>query len=283
MPGTNWKELLFGTAGTPHSAKKRDTVSGVERVKELGLGCMEIEFVRGVQMGPVKQELVARACEREGISVSAHGPYYINLNSDEKAKREASEERILQTARAGFGCSATTITFHAATYMGGEPEKAYGAVHGGLKRIVRTLDDEGVDVWVRPEVMGKSAQFGSLEEVIRLSQEIEGVLPCVDFSHLHARSAGGYNDLEGFRSALSMLEDGLGRAWLDDAHMHVQGIEYTEKGERRHLDLKDSDMNYKDLLRALKEYRVKGILVCESPNLEEDALLLKRSYSRVKG
>ena len=87
--------------------------------------------------------------------------------------------------------------------------------------------------------------------------------------------------MEEFRDALEALEEGLGRAWLDDAHMHVQGIEYTEKGERRHLNLRESDMNYKDLLRVLKEYRVRGLLICESPNLEEDALLLKRSYARV--
>jgi deoxyribonuclease-4 len=282
MPKPGWSKLLFGTAGAPHSSRRADTVSGVERVRELGLGCMEVEFVRGVRMGPATQEAVSETSRYLGIALSAHAPYYINLNSDEDAKVKASEERILQTARVGSGCSATTAVFHAATYMGGSPQRAHAAVKRSLRRITGVLADEGVDVWLRPEVMGRQSQYGSLEEVIRLSQEVEGVLPCLDLSHLHARSRGGYNDLRELRRALDMLEDGLGRMWLDDAHIHLQGVEYSDKGERRHLDLKESDMNYRDALRALKEYKVKGLLICESPNLEEDALLLKRSYAQVR-
>ena len=66
---------------------------------------------------------------------------------------------------------------------------------------------------------------------------------------------------------------------LDDMHIHVAGIEYGQKGERRHLNLEDSDFNYKELLQALKEFDVKGLVICESPNLEEDALLLQNHYS----
>lgn len=282
LPGKRWKKLHFGTAGTPHSAGKPDSVTGVRRVRELGLDCMELEFVRGVRMGPDTQAKVGAAAREAGVELSAHGPYYINLNSDDPAKARASAERILQTARAGYGCGATTVTFHAATYMGGSPAAAHRAVKGHLGKIVRTLRDEGVDVWVRPEVTGKASQYGSLEELIKLSGELEGVLPCVDFSHLHSRSGGGYNTAEELRGAMDALEDGLGRAWLDEAHMHVQGVEYSDKGERRHLDLADSDYDHRALMKVLKEYGVKGLCICESPNLEEDALLLKRSYARVR-
>ena len=37
-------------------------------------------------------------------------------------------------------------------------------------------------------------------------------------------------------------------------------------------------MNYKDLLKAFKKFDVKGVLVCESPNIEGDAQLLKAYY-----
>ena len=43
--------LFFGTAGAPYSSAQGTTVEGIRRVKELGLDCMEIEFVRGVKMG----------------------------------------------------------------------------------------------------------------------------------------------------------------------------------------------------------------------------------------
>jgi deoxyribonuclease-4 len=43
--------------------------------------------------------------------------------------------------------------------------------------------------------------------------------------------------------------------------------------------LSDSDLHYAELLKALKERRVKGVVICESvPYPEEDALLLQRTY-----
>ena len=64
-------------------------------------------------------------------------------------------------------------------------------------------------------------------------------------------------------------------------HIHCSGIKYGPKGELKHLDLEESDFNYKELLKALKEFNVKGLFVCESPNLEDDALLMKKYYDRL--
>ena len=61
--------------------------------------------------------------------------------------------------------------------------------------------------------------------------------------------------------------------------MHISGIEYGSNGEKNHLILKESDFNYPDLLVALKEFNVRGLVICESPNLEEDALLLSKTYN----
>ena len=73
----------------------------------------------------------------------------------------------------------------------------------------------------------------------------------------------------------------LGKSFLKNLHCHVSGIEYTNKGERKHLFLKDSDLKYKELLMALKEMDCRGIIVCESPNIEDDALLLKKTFEEI--
>ena len=65
---------------------------------------------------------------------------------------------------------------------------------------------------------------------------------------------------------------------MDDLHIHISGIDHGKKGEIKHLLLRDSDFRYKDLLRVLRERDAKGLIICESPNLEEDALLLQQSY-----
>jgi deoxyribonuclease-4 len=271
-------QLLFGTAGMPKSSKKRSSISGIERVKELGLGCMELEFVRGVKMGEATAAEVFEKSQEEEISLSVHGPYYINLNSQEPEKIDASIERIYKSSRIGSICGARNIVFHPAYYHKENPEKVYEKVFALMKQLVSRINDEGIEVILRPETTGKGTQFGSLEENVRLGVELENVLPCIDFAHLHARSNGAENSYEEFSATLELVENELGREGLDDMHMHVSGIEYSEKGERNHLNLDDSDLQYTELMRALKDFKVKGLLICESPDNEEDAMLMKRTY-----
>ena len=273
--------MLFGTAGVPHSSKGSDPASGVSRVAELGLGAMELEFVHGVRIRDDMADRVRRVAEENGIRLTCHGPYYINLSSQEREKQQASIKRILDTARAAHRVGARSITFHAAFYMKQDPHKVHRVVHDALAGIMDTLHQEKIKVQVRPELTGKPSQYGDLEELLALSREIEGVFPCIDFSHLHART-GAENSLAEFRNTLQRYARVLGKPALSDLHLHVSGIEYTQKGERRHLLLKESDFKYRDLLKALKSQGAGGVLICESPNLEEDALLLKRSYQRVR-
>ena len=242
--------LLFGTAGTPISCKERSSLAGVSQVRKLGLDAMELEFVRGVRMSPALAEEVGKAAHEKQITLTAHGPYYINLNSLEKEKQVASTLRILQTARIADKAGAFSITFHPAFYMKQNPEKVYQKVKKEMEIIINTLKQENIKLWVRPETTGKATQFGSYQELIRLSQELDQVLPCVDLAHLHART-GEINTYDEFHKVLSDLESGLGKTIINSMHIHMSGIHYTEKGERHHLVLKESDYNYVDLMKAL--------------------------------
>ena len=269
--------LFFGTAGIPRSTRPESTVSGIERIVELGLDCMEIEFVRGVRMGEDSARRVAETADRLGVRLSAHAPYFINLNSHEPEKITASQERILQTARIAHLCHAHSVVFHAAFYLGDPPEKVYRTTRNYLAEIMNRLKRVNNPILVRPEVTGKATQFGDIEEVLSLSAELEGVAPCIDFSHWHART-GLFNTYPEFKSVLLRIEERLGREALENIHIHVAGIHYGKKGELRHLNFADSDFNYRDFLRALKDTGAGGTVICESPNLEEDALLLQAAY-----
>lgn len=270
--------LVFGTGGTPHSAKSPSTIDGIERIAELGLGCMEIEFVQGVKMNRESAILVGEIADKKGIKLSAHAPYFINLNAHEPEKIKASQDRLLQTASIASLCHAESIVFHAAFYLGDLPEKVYDRVKRCLQQILNYLERENNRVWIRPEITGKPSQFGSLEEIVGLSTELRGIAPCLDFAHWHART-GEFNSYSEFASVLQLVKDRLGRNALDNMHVHVSGIDYGKKGETKHLNLKESDFRYAELLKALKDYDAKGIVICESPNLEEDALLLQATYN----
>ena len=205
--------LLFGTGGTPHSSETNTTIDGIRRIAQLGLGCMEVEFVQGVRMGEAGARLVAEVAARERVKLSAHAPYFINLNSHEPEKIRASQDRIIQTARIAALCGAESIVFHAAFYLGDSPEETYNKVKKSLGEIMQQLKREHNRVWIRPEIMGKPSQFGNLEEILNLCTELEGVAPCIDFAHGHART-GAFNSYLEFASILQQVEKYLGRTAL---------------------------------------------------------------------
>ncbi len=272
--------LLFGTAGTPLSSKGTDSISGIRRVHELGLGCMELEFVRGVKMGEKTARAVHEVAEKLGIRLSVHAPYYINLSAEGETF-EASKERIMNSARIGAICGAKSVVIHAG-YMQKYPQDVvYERIKKAIIEIMEKLKSEGVDITLRIETMGRGSQFGSLEEVLAIT-EVDGVMPCIDFSHLHAVT-GKNNSREEFASILARVEEKLGRQGLDDMHIHVSGIEYSDKGEKNHLVFAESDFKYKELAQAFSDFNIKGMVICESPNLEGDALVLKREYEGVAG
>ncbi|MBC8501398.1 MAG: TIM barrel protein [Nanoarchaeota archaeon] len=272
------KKLLFGTAGIPISTPDHNTENGVRYVRELGLDCMELEFVRSINITKERAPTIKEVAKKENVVLTCHAPYFINLNAIEKPKLYASMNRILNSARIAHLCGGWSVTFHAGFYMKMEPEKVYNNIRDKIKEIRKTLDNEGVDIWLRPETTGKPTQFSGLKDLLNISQEVEGVMPCVDFAHLHARTAGKNNTTEEFRDMLQQIEKALGKEGLKNMHIHMAGINYTEKGERNHLILKESDMNYKDLLKVWKEFKIAGVVICESPNIEEDAKLLQETY-----
>ena len=269
-------KLNFITAGMPLRTGKGSYPQAFNVLKEMNLDGMELEFVHGVRMSDTNRDFVKHMSK--DLIITAHGPCYINLNSQEEEKIDASLQRIIDTASVASEAGAFSITYHAAFYMGKDKETVYNQVKTQTRRIIEILENENINVWIRPETTGKATQWGDIDEIINLSKEFEQVLPCVDFSHLHARTAGEYNTYDEFSKVLEKMGNEIGQYALENFHGHLAGIEYTAKGEKQHLNLENSDMNYKDLLKAMKEFGVKGALVCESPNIEDDCKLIKTYY-----
>lgn len=274
-------KLRIGTAGIPFGTPDRNTPNGIKYLRHIGLDAMELEFVRSVNLTEEKAQEVNKVRRHEDIALTCHGSYFINLNAKEPQKRAASRQRILQAADIANQAGAWSLTFHAGFYLKMEPEIVYNTIKEELKKITAELKDQGNEIWISPETTGKPTQWGHYKEIIKLSEEIEQIQPCIDFAHLHARTNGKYNTKEEFETVLSEVEEKLGKEYLQRMHIHLSGIEYSEKGERKHLPLEESDLNYQDLFKTLKEFKVKGNLTCESPNLEKDALIMKNYFEKL--
>ncbi len=275
LPYKNMDRLRFGPAGIPLSSPSRDSLSGIKRVRELGLDAMELEFVHGVKMGEEKAREVGGLARELDVVLTAHAPYYINLNAREETKLRRSVGHIKASLRILSLAGGYSVVFHAGYYMGDPKDSVYRRVRESIAEIVEWMGEEEINVYLRPEVTGKPTQWGDLAEVIQISQEFDPVLPCVDFAHLHARHGGKFNSREEWRWVFEKIEAELGREALDNMHIHISGINYSKKGELNHLDLEDSDLRWRELVEVWKEFRIKGVVISESPNIEGDALLVR--------
>jgi deoxyribonuclease IV len=278
--------LRFGTVGAPPTTPGTGTTSAIEHIKMLGLGHLEIAWVRSVRVTDESCAEIKAAAQKHRVSLSIHAPYFINLNSQTTEKMSASDERLLAAARKGYRAGARDIIFHPGSYHTQPPEQVYQRAKEKLLELTGTLREEGVDVILRPETMGKSAMFGSLEEVVRLSDEVPGVLPCIDWAHLHARCGdGSFNSYAEFTSALQLVKDVLGEQGLKNVHFHLSGIDYTSKGEKAHLPLNEADLRYRELLQAFIDYGVEGAAAVEAPEPFHvaDCLTFQATYRRLSG
>lgn len=266
--------LLFGISGLPigDGTTKFNYKSGITYLKNIGLDAMELPFVRSVNVTDKNKEGILEEKNNNNFYLSAHGSYFINLNADEIEKQEKSLERIIKGAEGLKKVQGKSLIFHPGFYLKDSKEETFKTILENLKK----LPDLGVDY--RLETTGKGTQFGSLDENVALCKEVATCKLCIDFSHIHARSNGGLRTYKDFYNILSYVEKNLGRSALDDMHIHLSGIHYSEKGERNHLPFEESDFNYIACLKAFKDFNINGCIICESPILEKDALLLKNSY-----
>jgi len=246
------------------------------------LTALELGWVRSVRISEATCAKIKATAAEVGVQLSVHAPYFINLNADHE-EWPRSRKRLMDAAHYGNLAGATDIVFHPGSYFGQPPQKVLKIALPRLSGCAEELRFSGNMIALRPEIMGKGAMLGSLEDILILSQEIEGVEPCLDFAHLHARPGdGSMNSFEEWCEVLSAYKHALGTDALQRLHCHLSGIEYGTKGERNHLMIADSDFDLQGLLRALAEFDCGGRILCESPqDMDLDARLIKNTWEAI--
>ena len=272
--------MQFGTVGSPKStpAKPGGSVGAVGRIAELGLNALELGWVQSVRVSEETCAAIKKIADELNIAISVHAPYFINLNADE-TEWPKSRKRLWDAAFYGNLAGATDIIFHPGSYFSHPPEEVLKVAIPRLQDLSGELKAHGIMVTLRPETMGKQAMLGSMSDTLELGKAISGVLPCVDFAHLYARSGDGIpNDQKSWESLLEAYQKALGPESLSQMHIHLSGIEYGPKGEKNHLAARESGLDFSALFRALKKYGCNGRILCESPILEDDALYFKELW-----
>ena len=256
--------IRLGPAGSP----MKSTLEGLGYIKKIGLSAMEVEFTYGVRMQNELAEEIGKLAEKLDIKLSVHAPYYINLASVEKQKIGASKKRILDSCERAHYLKASHVVFHAGFYGKLKENECYEMIK---KEVIEMQDIIKENKWkteLAPETTGKKSQFGSLNEILKLRDEIKCSI-CVDFAHLHAR-----DNAINYPSVFDQLSG------LKHIHSHFSGIEFTDKGERRHLVMERND--FLPLAKEILKRKTDITIISESPVTWEDSLKMKNIIETLK-
>ena len=135
-----------------------------------------------------------------------------------------------------------------------------------------------------PETMGKLAQIGTIEEIVKFCKIDDVYVPCVDFGHVNARENGSLLTVDDYKSRLQYMIDELGIQKMQKLHIHFSKIEYSQKGEVRHLTFSDDHYGpqFDPLAIALKSLDLQPYVICESAGTQaEDAIYMKECYNKL--
>ena len=251
----------------PAGSSGLGNLKGVSKVAEMNLDCLEVEFTYGVRMDLSAAKEVGMLAKEKNIILSVHAPYYINLASAEEEKFAASKKRILASCERAHAMGAQNVTFHAGFYQKRTPEETYQLIKKALMDLKKTISRQRWQVTLCPEITGKPSQFGSLEELLRLKQDL-GCGLTVDFSHLYARHRGEVD--------YGRVLDKLPKKF----HAHFSGIEYGEKGERKHI--RTTEKFFHPLAKELVKRDLDITIINESPRPYEDAAMMKEVLQKLE-
>ncbi|MEA2036757.1 MAG: TIM barrel protein [Nanoarchaeota archaeon] len=251
-----------GTAGLGYD-------KGMIKISDLGLNALEVELTHGVNLSNATAKKIGESAKKLNISLSCHAPYFVNLASDEKAKVNASKVRILQSCERMHNLGGGPVVFHPGFYQKKTKEQTYALIKSEVLDLVKTVKQKKWNVQLALETTGKHSAFGNLDELLSLVKETKCSLT-IDFAHLKARTQGKMP----FAEMLDKVKH------IKKIHSHFSGIEWTDKGERRHLLTAEKDM--KDLLSEILKRKLRITIINESPDPIGDAYKMKRILENLK-
>ena len=280
--------ILFGPSGNSESFYAKGyshTEQSAKYVRDMGLDCFEYSFGRGVRMTEAKAISIGDAFREQNVEISVHAPYYINFANPSDESAQNSYNYVLDSGRVLKQMGGRRCVFHSATQGKMEREAAVALTEERLKVLRDYIYMNDLqDLYFCPETMGKIAQIGTLEEIVRFCKIDKVFLPCIDFGHLNAREQGSLKTVADYKSRLEYMIAELGYERVKHFHVHFSKIQYSAKGEVRHLTFEDTQYGpeFEPLAAALAELKLEPYIVSESAGTQaEDALAMKECFLRI--
>ena len=277
--------IKFGPSGNCESFYAegyKHTEQAAKFVKDRGLQCFEYSFGRGVRMTEEKAISIGEAFAEQGVEISVHAPYFINFANLDDEMAAKSYGYVLDSAKYAKLMGGKRVVFHPAAQGKLFREEAVTLTEERLKVLRDYLYmNDMQDMYICPETMGKSAQIGTIEEIVRFCKIDPVYVPCVDFGHVNAREQGSLQTENDYLERLQYMLAELGYERMKNFHVHFSKIMYGAKGEIKHLTFEDKvyGPDFEPLAKALKKLDLHPYIVSESDGTQtEDAQEMQRIY-----
>lgn len=268
----------FAAQGYKHTEQAPGWLAG------MGLNAYEYQCGRGVNISSETAEKIGVQARLNGISLSVHSPYFINLSSPDEERRQKNIGYVMETCRAAKAMGAERIVVHCGGLSKMTREEAGINTDVSIKQILDAVEQsEYSNIRICLETMGKINVYGTLEEVCELCAKYDKLLPCIDFGHLNARTLGGLATLSDFENLFDTMENIMGTDKAHIFHGHFSKIEFSKGGEVRHLTFADEIFgpNYEYVAEILAKRGYDGTVICESSGTQaEDSLTMKLAYEK---
>ena len=279
--------IKFGPSGACEEFNAqgfKKTSDGAIWLKNKGVDLFEYSFGRGVNISSEKAIAYGKVFKENDIELSVHAPYFINLATIEEEKAINNIRYIETSLKALKEFGGKRCVFHPGSPLKLDRREAMNILLKSFENIVQIKNDNGYkDLYLCPETMGKLAQLGDLEEIIEIvNVGDENIIPCIDFGHLNARERGLFKTKDDYKRVIDRLIDGIGEKKTMNMHVHFSKIQYTDKGELRHLTFDDDvyGPDYEPLMEVFADYKMTPYVVCESAGTQtRDSLSMKQYYN----
>ncbi|MEM5836569.1 MAG: TIM barrel protein [Candidatus Aenigmatarchaeota archaeon] len=268
-------KIFLGPAGVGIGSKDRSSIGGIKYVKEIGLNCMELEFVRGVKMSREMAKEAGEISKELGIQLTVHAPYFINLLSEKKSTVEESKKRIFESLDRAELMQAKAVVVHAGYYGNLSREEAFEKMKKVTEEILDEMKKKGIKTLLAYETMAKESQFADLEELLKLKKEVKSKLLTVniDFAHLFVRNNGKIN----YGEILEKVKD------FEHLFTHFSNVKYNVNS-KKFLDVHvpiNSHPPFKPLAEEILKRKIDVTIISESPVLEQDSLKMLKIFEEL--
>ena len=280
--------IKFGPAGnckTFYEDGFKRTIEAPAWLQSKGLDAYEYSFGKGFTLPDDTAVAIGNEMKKYGIAISVHAPYYINFATPLDENAEKSYNYVLESLRKLRLLGGNRLVVHPASQGKMTREEAVSLCKKRLEILKSRIIEAGYDdMYICLETMGKSAQIGTYEEILDFCTIYDKYIPTFDFGHINAITQGSLKTKDDYRKIIDRSIEVIGREKTEIAHIHFSKIEYSTKGEVKHLTLEDEiyGPEFAPLAEVLKEYNLNCTIISESKEyMGRDARILKDIYSSV--